>query len=153
MIQSIRHCLTFAVISLVISSCAGISESLPAGENGKRFAATAPGTWTCNVDAGDGISGQMVKVFNSDGTARGVLLVKKSGAGVSVVMPEIPFTSRWKVDGDVVVTYDMKSPMKGIFKPGQVSRDRIISVQPARMICRDVNGGGLLVFERIGSGR
>jgi hypothetical protein len=141
-----------AAMVLLVTGCALDQPPENAGELGSRFTSTIPGTWTSAVSQGD-LSIQMVKVFHRDGTARGVLLAKKTGPGVSLVMPEISFESRWRVTGDMVETYEVKASVPGMFKKGEISRDRIVSVNASRIVCRGESDGRLLVFERLQSDR
>lgn len=142
--------LAAAILSCVLAGCGvGAPQHAP-GELGRQFAATVPGTWT-GVSSRGGLECQMVKQFNRDGSARGVLMVKKRSGGVSLVMPEIPFTSRWRVKGDVVETYNIKAGVPGIFKADQVIRDTVLSVSPNRIVSRSNESGEIEIIRRLSS--
>ncbi len=79
--------------------------------------------------------------------------MKQRTAGVSVVFPEIPFTSRWRVVGDVYETYDIKTGIPGAFKPGEVSRDTILSVAQDRIVIKSGLTGETETMERLTSSR
>lgn len=132
------------------TSCAIHSPAEPAGHLGARYKTTVPGTWTGTLKWDD-TSIQMTKLYRPDGTASGVLLVKKSQGGVSIVMPEIRFQSRWRVVGDIVETYDVRASAPGMFKPSEIIRDQLISVQANRIVARAMNDGQIQVLERIGT--
>ena len=122
------------------ASCAPTASHLPEGELGRQFTATVPGTWTQEIRRGSMImTGE--KTHNRDGTAHGSLMVKKRGYGVSVVMPPFTFRSKWRVEGDTYISYDITSPAKGLFPAGTVIRDRILSVSPDRIVCRGEEDG------------
>lgn len=142
---------TLAVVVPVLMSAACTMAPPPApGELGKQFTATIPGTWM-GGDWSSGTEVRMVKQYRRDGTAQGVLIVKQKSPGVSMVMPEIPFTSRWKVDGDVVVTYQVKTGVDGLFKPGTVIRDRLVSVSRNRIVARSEQTGRTEILTRLSS--
>lgn len=122
------------------ASCAPTTPHLPAGELGRQFTATVPGTWTQEIRRGSVImTGE--KTHNRDGSAHGSLMVKQRGYGVSVVMPPVSFRSKWRVEGDTYISYDIKSPTKDLFPAGTVIRDRILSVSPDRIVCRGEEDG------------
>lgn len=152
MMTRIRTYLTLAVLPWLFASCGVNSPPKQPGELGREFTSTIPGVWAGELSNG-GRQIRMVKQFLPDGRAMGVLMMKQTGGGVSLVMPEIPFTSRWRVKGDVVETYDAKSGIPGLFKPGQVIRDHLLSVSPDRIVTRAENGGGLEVIQRVKSSR
>jgi hypothetical protein len=151
MMVRFSHWLVFSALLLIFPAC-GVNPAAHApGELGRRFAETVPGKpWSHEGSAG-GVEGRMIKQFNKDGSAKGVLLFKKRTGSVSVVMPEIPFTSRWRVVGDVVETYDVKTGVPGLFKQGEVIRDTILSVSPDRILSRSNDTGKTEVLERLGS--
>ena len=143
--------LALATLLLIFPGCGVNPSALPPGELGRQFAVTVPGkTWSQEVSTG-GVQGQMIKQFNKDGSAKGVLLFKRRTGSVSLVMPEMPFTSRWRVTGDVVETYDVKTGVPGLFKPGEVIRDTIVSVSPDRILSRSKDRGKIEVLTRLGS--
>jgi hypothetical protein len=133
-----------------LTSCAVNAPTEPAGQLGKRYKSTVPGTWTGTLKNGS-LSVQMIKNYHPDGTASGVLLIKKSQIGVSLVMPEIRFKSRWRVVGDIVETYHVRASAPGMFKPSEVIRDQLISVEANRIVARAVNDGQIQVLERLGT--
>lgn len=130
-----------------LASCAAPGPKLPEGELGRQFAATVPGTWHHELRRGVAIvDGE--KTFHPDGSARGVLRPKSRGYGVSVVLPPVTFRSKWRVEGDTYVSYDVTSPTPGAFEKGSVFRDRILSVAPDRITCRDLTNGGVYTMVR-----
>jgi|GEM_PF-3469252 len=121
---------------LLLASCAVSSRQLPPGELGRQFSSTIPGTWTGASHEG-GSTCAMVKTYRRDGSAEGVLYFKHQATpGVSVVMPEVPFISRWRVKGDVIECYDIQTEYPGMFKQGLIIRDRLISVSPNKIVSR-----------------
>ena len=135
-----------AAVGLV--SCVPPGSQLPAGELGRQFTATVPGTWHTEMR----IRGAIVtneKTFHRDGTAKGTTREKKRGYGVSVVMPATPFTSKWRVEGDNYFSYDVKSPDPEAFSPGKVFRDRIVSVSPNRIVCRNLDLNQDFIMTRV----
>jgi len=150
--QMTRWCAP-ALLPLLLAACStSPAPQAPPGELGRRFTATIPGSWT-GTDSSGGFESRMIKRYNRDGTAQGVLLGKKKGPGISFVMPEIPFKSRWRVTGDVVETYDIRSGFPGLFKPGEVIRDTIVSVSPDRITYRSDKSGKIQVINRLNSSR
>jgi len=135
-------------LALLMASCAVPSRQLPAGELGRQYTAAIPGTWR-ESGGRAGMNIAMVKSFSRDGTARGVLYFKKNNPGYSFVMPEIPFTSRWRVKGDVTECYDIQTEIPGLFKKGEVIRDHLISVTPDRIVYRAEKGGGICTLIRV----
>ncbi len=152
MISQMMRWLMVVLVPLIFAGCAVDSTPAVSGELGRKFANTIPGTWTGTLSR-DGVECRMYKQFNTDGTASGVLLVKKKMTGVNVVMPEIPFTSRWRVNGDVVETYSVKAGIPGLFKPGQVIRDTVISVSQNRIVAKANDSGQVQVLTRVSSMR
>lgn len=149
MISPVLRSLAVAVPVLMSAACSMAPPSAP-GELGRQFTATIPGTWM-GGDSSSGTEVRMVKQYRPDGTAQGVLMVKQKAPGVSMVMPEIPFTSRWRVKGDVVESYDIKTGVEGLFKPGTVIRDRLVSVSKNRIVARSEKTGGIEVLTRVNS--
>lgn len=141
-----------ALIPLFFASCSVSQAPKAPGELGRQFTATIPGSWSGTV-SDRGTETRLIKQYNPDGSAQGVLLVKKTRGGVSFVMPEIPFKSRWRVTGDVVETYSIQTGVPGLFKPGEVIRDTIVSVSPNRITYRPVTSGKVEVFTRLRSSR
>ena len=123
-----------------LASCVPSGSRLPDGELGRQFTATVPGTWHSEIRIGDAIVTNE-KTFHRDGTAKGTTRLKKRGSGVSVVMPATPFTSKWRVEGDTYLSYDVKSPTPDAFPLGKVFRDRILSVTADRIVCRNLDLG------------
>lgn len=152
MISRIRILFALALLPLLLAACGVHSTPQTSGELGRKFAATVPGIWEGGLSRG-GKQVRMYKQFLPDGRAQGVLIVKQTGGGVSFVMPEIPFSSRWRVKGDVVETYDIKTGIPGLFKPGEVMRDRLVSVSQNRIVSRSEKSGGLEIITRVKSGR
>jgi hypothetical protein len=150
MISRISRLLVLALLPCLLAACGVGSAPLPPGELGRKFTATIPGTWT-SENSRNGLHLRMVKQYLPDGSARGVLMLKKTSGNVSVVMPEMPFTSRWRVNGDVVDTYSIKGGPPGVFKKGQVIRDTLISVTPNRIVWRANEGGGIDTITRLNS--
>jgi hypothetical protein len=152
MISPIIRGFALAALPCLFAACSLNTTSHPPGELGRRFTATAPGTWSYQTKDG-GIDSRMIKQFNPDGSASGVLLTKKKSGGISFVLPEVPFTSRWRIVGDVVETYDVKTGIPGLYKPGKVIRDTILSVSPNRIVSRSIDSGEIEIINRLKSER
>jgi hypothetical protein len=135
----------FAVTGMV--SCVTPGPKLPDGELGRQFTSTVPGTWHNELRRGSVIV-DCEKTFHRDGTAQGVLRTKNRGLGVSVVLPPVTFRSKWRIEGDTYISYDVNSPTPGAFDKGQEFRDRILSVSPDRITCRDITNGGVYTMTR-----
>jgi len=144
--------LATAVLPLLLAACAVNSPPKAPGELGREFSATIPGTWAGEISSGPLVC-RMIKEYHRDGTARGVLLLKRSSGNVSLVMPEIPFTSRWRVVGDVVETYDIRTEVPDYFGRREVIKDTILSVSPERIVSKSVTSGRTEVIERLGGVR
>ena len=146
-----RRCIVLiaaGAITAGTSSC-----TLPAaggggsGELGEQFTATVPGTWISEERHG-GLIGTARKTFRADGTAEGQLQVKDRSGGVSFVLPTVSFRSKWRVEGDTYISYQIEGSQPGLFKPGQEFRDRILKVSPDRIVCRDEADGGTFTMVR-----
>jgi hypothetical protein len=130
-----------------LASCASSASHLPDGELGRQFTATVPGTWNEEIRRGSAImDGE--KTFYRDGSAHGSLSLKERGHGLSVVLPAITFRSKWRVEGDTYISYDVKSPRLDAFAPGTIYRDRILSVSPNRIVCRSEEDGRVFTMNR-----
>ncbi len=149
MIATLSRGIALAALPFVIAACSVAPKHAP-GELGRQFTATIPGTWMGEESKG-GISSRMVKQFNPDGSAKGVLMLRKRVNGVTVVMPEIPFTSRWRVKGDVVESYDIKAGVPGLFRKGEVIQDTVLSVSPKRIVSRANTSGNIEILDRLNS--
>jgi hypothetical protein len=147
MISRICTWATLAVLPLIAASCSVDSPTTVYGDLGRRFTATVPGTWAGEYSY-KGIQVQMIKQFNTDGTARGVLITRQKSGNVSLVLPEVPFKSRWRVKGDVVETYDVKTGVPGLFESGEVIRDTLISISQDRIVSRSNKSGGIEIITR-----
>ncbi|WP_193212644.1 hypothetical protein [Luteolibacter marinus] len=127
--------------------------SLPAdggagsGDLGRRFTATVPGTWYTEMREGR-LIGTSEKTFRADGSAEGFIQAKQRSGGFSFVMPTITFRSKWRVEGDIYLSYDVKGSQPGIFEPGKVFRDRILSVSQDRIVCKEVESGEVYTMVR-----
>jgi len=91
----------------------------------------------------------MEKTYYPDGTADGVLIVSKRTLGVSFQLPQIRFKSRWRVNDGIVECYDIRSVPGGVFEPGEVIRDRLVSIEPNRIETISVRTGEREVLERM----
>ncbi|MBB5350378.1 hypothetical protein HNR46_000602 [Haloferula luteola] len=91
------------------------------------------GTWTSHRSEGS-TAIYMEKTFHPDGTANGFIDIRSGTGNTSLLLPRVPFQSRWKFDaeGDLV-TYDMRSEVIGFFEPGKSTHDRILRTQPDRI--------------------
>jgi hypothetical protein len=142
--------LLLVLLAIISTSCGVYTEALPPEELGRLFAETIPGTWASSSSSG-GKSVRMIKQYHRDGTASGVLLMKDTRAGVSLVMPEIPFTSKWRVKGDVVESYVVRTGVPGLFKRDEVIRDRLVGVSRNRIVARSEKSGSIATLDRVSS--
>ncbi len=151
MISRILRVLALAALPFLFAACAVTPAHEPGelGELGRQFTATVPGTWSAESSM-NGLRLRMIKQFSADGTARGVLIPTRRAPGMSLVMPEIPFQSRWRVKGDVVETYAVRCGIPGLFKPGQVIRDKLLTVAPNRIVSVPEKGGMMETLRRVG---
>ena len=141
-----------ALFAFLVTACSVTPTTKDPAALGRLYSATSPGTWTGTVRSG-GLSIQMVKTYLPDGKAYGVLLAKETRGGVSIVLPEVRFRSRWRVSGDIVETYDIEASATGLFKKGEVIRDHILSVRNDRIVARAEKDGLIQVLERLKSNR
>lgn len=139
--------LAIVAVACLASACSLTRPHAP-GELGRQFSATAPGTWAGDI-SGNGTHCRMIKQFHPDGTAKGVLILKRKQNGVTLVMPEVPFTSRWRVDGDVVETYAIQTGVPGLFGKDEVIRDAILSVSNERIVSRSIRTGEIETITRL----
>ncbi|RYD23603.1 MAG: hypothetical protein EOP88_03595 [Verrucomicrobiaceae bacterium] len=152
MISRMTCRLSLAILPLLLGSCGLTREPQAPGELGRQFTSTIPGAWSGTISR-NGLECRMIKQYKRDGSAQGVLLLKKSQGRVSFVMPEIPFKSRWRVKGDVVETYGIETGIPGLFKPGEVIRDKLVSVSQNRISWRAVDSGNPQTITRLESSR
>ncbi len=135
-------------LACLASACSLTRPKLEPGELGRQFTATVPGTWAGDF-SGNGTQCRMIKQFHPDGSAKGVLILKRKQNGVTLVLPEIPFTSRWRVTGDMVETYAVKTGVTGMFRKDEVIRDEILSVSNERIVSRSTKTGEIEIITRL----
>ena len=93
----------FGAFVLGLASC----QSVPAlKEPPKAIHEAMVGTWQEKEERGH-LEATMIKTFYADGTADGWIQDQWSFRRTTVHPPRINFTSRWRIEGDVVVVYDI----------------------------------------------
>ncbi|GAA5481287.1 hypothetical protein [Haloferula sargassicola] len=135
-----------ALAALALPSCVGPDPSrrVPASE----VRPLLPGTWTCQENYG-GASAYMEKTFRSDGTASGFIDMRGGDASVGVLLPRVPFRSRWRFDEQGnLVTYDVRTEVPGLYEEDWKSRDRILHADDQRIDFIDVDSGDRGTFLR-----
>jgi len=121
--------------------------SAPSGDLGQRFKETVPGTWVTEIHYEGGFA-QSEKTFMADGTAKGTMSLKQRSGGTSFVVPMGSFRSKWRLEGDTYISYDIDATIPDLFPPGTEIRDRVLSVGPNRIVCRAEEGGSVFSMER-----
>lgn len=140
-----------AVLSLAGVMCAcGVNPSGANADLGTKFRQTIPGRWRCEIHKED-LYSYMEKTYYPDGSAEGFVTLTKRRLGVSFQLPQVRFKSRWRVNGGIVECYDIRSVPGGMFEPGEVIQDQLVSVKPNRIETRAVRTGDREVLERISS--
>jgi len=99
------------------------------------------GTWRDGFKKGR-LESTMVKTYFADGTAKGWIQEQVSFHNTTFHPSRINFTSRWRIEGDVVVSYDVRSHKEGMFKPSDVLHDRLLSINAERAEFIDLDHGG-----------
>lgn len=132
--------------ALAASSCT-MPLSAPAGDLGQRFKETVPGTWTTEIHYEGGFA-QSEKTFMADGTAKGTMSIRQRGGDTSFVVPMGSFRSKWRLEGDTYVTYDIDASIPDLFPKGTVIRDKVLSVSQDKITCRAEEGGSVFAMER-----
>ena len=118
----------FALLCLLLASCAtGPGSSSQITE--ARIKQEILGKWETIVRSGSvTVIGE--KTFYPDGTAQGVLYYFDVGSGKRRLVETTPFRSRWRVSGDLVTTYDVRSQPPERFDPGEIMVDRVLKMGP-----------------------
>lgn len=132
--------------ALAGSSCT-MPLAAPSGELGQRFKETIPGTWVTEIHFEGGFA-QSEKTFRADGTAKGTMSLRQRSGGTSFVMPMGSFRSKWRLEGDTYISYDIDATIPRLFPKGTEIRDRVLSVSPNRIVCRAEEGGSVFSMER-----
>lgn len=122
-----RSCL--GAVSLILASC---QSAPPLQESPAQIREIIAGTWQ-HTDARGRVQATMIKTFFPDGTAKGWIQDRVCLGRTTVHPARINFTSRWRIEGDVVVAYDIHSNRDGLFKPTDVLRDRLLRITPGQM--------------------
>lgn len=106
-----------------------------------RIRQLLPGTW---LDEEKGLFRGMMfeKTYFKDGTAKGKVVPYRQMGDEVMHQAAIHFSSRWRLKGDLLESYDVKCSEKGRFKPTDVFQDRIIDINEKSMIYDDLTNGG-----------
>lgn len=107
-----------------------------------------PGTWADVEERFGGAGFSFEKTYFADGTARGKAVSYHRSGGEIFYSGAVHFTSKWRVQGDILESYDVKCSQPGLFKPGDVFRDRILSIDALGMRYRDLTNGGVRTSKR-----
>jgi hypothetical protein len=106
------------------------------------------GTWTCKTGA-HGIDAYLEKTFNPDGTAHGFIDIRSGSGNIALLVPRVPFQSRWRFDADgYLVTYDVRCSVEGFFDDHFTTRDKVLRASPQRIDFVDVDTGKRFSFRR-----
>lgn len=130
----------------VLPSCVAPTGSVPVNEASVR--PLLPGTWTSSRHL-EGVDVYMEKTFRADGTAEGFIDIRSGTRGAAILLPRVPFRSRWKFDGNgYLITYDVRAGVPGFFEKDFLTRDRIIRAGADRIDFVDVDSGERFRFDR-----
>jgi|GEM_PF-7050180 len=103
------------------------------------LARTLVGTWVTH-DPGY----EFEKTYHADGTAAGSVIRKADGK----VTETWYFTSRWRIEKQVVIIWDIKSVPAGMFPEGTVMHDAIVSASDTKFEFRSQEDGEEFVHYR-----
>jgi len=145
-----------AVISLALSLIAGVlllgSWSITlqaAGLSDDEYEQRLVGTWWAKSphkhDKSVLVYGEVA--YTPDGMARAVMLYhRKDEGGQFRPISQLLMIGRWKVEGGILITYDVTSLPKDPELEGWVSRDRILEIGEDKAVLQNLEDGE--VYER-----
>jgi hypothetical protein len=107
-----------------------------------RIRELLPGTW---VEEEKGLFKGILfeKTYFKDGTAKGKVVPYRQVGNAVTHQAAIHFSSRWRLKGDLLESYDVTCSEKDRFKPTDVFQDRIIDINEKSMTWHDLTNGGV----------
>ena len=117
--------LSFSVLSCQMSAVAS-------GQTEDEIRKLLPGTWHSEVKFRGG-KATTEKTFYANGTAKGRILMRGKVSGVSIYAPPVKFTSRWRLEGNKIFIYEMRSEGSDFLDPKEVHEDMILSISRERI--------------------
>ena len=134
--QDMKPLVMLLALAVLISGCA-VRPALT-----ENIAQLLVGRWSQD----DLISAEYVSHFEKqyfpNGTAEGFmdLYHKKSDGSRVAYVRRITFTSKWRVEGAVIVIWDMVSEPSGFLNPAEVDRDIVLKIDGKRIRYRTDDG-------------
>jgi hypothetical protein len=78
-------------------------------------------------------------------------LWRKANAAI-VHLPPVKFTSKWRLSGTTLTSYDVRSNNEDFLPPGKEYVDRIIDITADELVYQDLTHGGIQKEKRISPG-
>jgi hypothetical protein len=86
------------------------------------------GTWREDYSEGD-LRMMNEKTFLGDGSAVGWIKIWRRGPdGKEALVGDVTFKSRWKIEGQNLVSYEVRTKPEGMLDPKKEIRDEILSI-------------------------
>jgi hypothetical protein len=128
--------LVFAILA-VLCLCQCQSSSAPISP--QKLQALLPGKpWITKLKNGD-ITVVGTKTFHPDGTASGVIYMQEND-GAMIHHSSFEFKSRWRVEGDLVITTDVVTNPPGELDSYEM-RDRVLRISDRKADWIDLTNG------------
>ena len=137
MFSACRRGLVACLLLTMLSSCQ--TTGITSGQTEEEIRQLLPGAWHVISKNGKEVT-YSEKTFYADGTAKGFVRGRLMNSGVAMYTARINFSSRWKLEGQKMIVYDMRSPDSDLFDPRDVHHDRIISISPERIEYENFDG-------------
>ncbi len=107
-----------------------------------------PGTWMQTLEEHHRTQ-VMRKTYFADGTAKGWIHTTLNRGRVTVHLERTNFTSRWRIEGDQIVIFDIESTDTHLAQPGEVLHDRVLAIDKEHVDFIDLSHGGHFALRRM----
>lgn len=114
---------------------------------GQHCRAVLPGKWKITSNGDRDVV--LYKTFYPDGTAESSMIASHDVGSTRMAMQPIKITSRWRIDGDILTTYQTRAEWDTMFAEHNQFQDKIISVDQDRIVSKSVPDGLTDIAERM----
>lgn len=135
----------FAACGMLCQCATNVKESPES--IGQRCRIVLPGKWKITSPRGSNVV--LYKTFYPNGTAESSMVATRVLGSTSVAMQPIKVTSRWRIEGNVVTTYQARAEWKAVFAEQDQFQDKILSVSQDRIVTKSLTDGSIEIAERI----
>lgn len=130
----------------VLTQCVPLPKESPEAL-GQSCRAVLPGKWKITSNGDRDVV--LYKTFYPNGTAESSMIASHNMGSTRMALQPIKVTSRWRIEGDILTTYQTRAEWDTMFAEQNQFQDKIISVDPNRILFKSVTDGSMEIAERM----